>query len=180
VRNVRSHLLDNLELYLMAISVAVAVALPLAIEIGTDVQELAATALAACVIQGLVLWILRRRNRRVRLQLITELRAMLKDRINNHLTVVTMSVTQRRDSHISENERELLQMAIGAATAVSRVLEELSIESLRLWKAKYQMESAELAQSGRDSPRHRTNGGAAYASAVPSGEGRVLQTSKEK
>jgi peptidoglycan biosynthesis protein MviN/MurJ (putative lipid II flippase) len=158
VRNVRSHLLDNLELYLMAISVAVAVALPLAIEIGTDVQELAATALAACVIQGLVLWILRRRNRRVRLQLIAELRAMLKDRINNHLTVVTMSVTQRRDSHISENERELLQMAIGAATAVSRVLEELSVESLR----------------------HRTNGRAGFADAVPSGEGRVRQTSKEK
>lgn len=146
--------MHNLELYLMGASVAIALVLPLAIEIGTDDQELAVTALAACVIQGLLLWSLRRRNRRVRLQMIRDLRAMLKDRINNHLTVVLMSVSQRRDSPASENERELLQMAIAATTAVSRVLEELSAESLTLWKAKYQMESAALERVSRRPDRH--------------------------
>lgn len=142
----------NLELYLMAASVAVALVLPLAIEVGTNDQELAVTALAACVVQGLVFWIMRRRYRRVRREMIRELRAMLKDRINNHLTVVLMSVTQRRDSSVSSNERELLQTAIAAAAAVSQVLEELSVESLRLWKAKYRMDSAELDQVSASVP----------------------------
>jgi hypothetical protein len=132
-----SHLVDHLELYLVGVSVAVALALPFAIEVGTNDQELAVTALAACVVQGFVFWALRRRFRLVRREMIAELRAMLKDRINNQLTIVLMSVTQRRDSRVSESERELLQAAIAATVAVSRVLDELSMETLTRWKAKY-------------------------------------------
>jgi hypothetical protein len=152
VSSIKSHVLRNLELYLMALSVVVALALPLAIEVGTNDQELAVTALAACIFQGLVFWVMRRRYRRVRRQMIAELRAMLKDRINNHLTVVLMSVSQRRRSPTSENERELLQMAIAATAAVSRVLEELSVESLGRWKAKYRLETAELERIGASVP----------------------------
>ena len=139
---VSSHVLRHLELYLVGFSVAVALALPFAIEVGTNDQELAVTALAACVVQGLVFWAVRRRYRRVRLEMIAELRAMLKDRINNQLTIVLMSVTQRRDARVSEAERELLQAAIDATVTVSRVLDELSIESLTGWKAKYRNEVA--------------------------------------
>jgi hypothetical protein len=139
VREFRSHIIRNLELYLVGVSVVVALALPFAIEVGTNDQELAATALAACVFQGVVLWLMRRRSRRIRAEMIAELRAMLKDRINNHLTIVLMSVTQRRDSRISPAERELLEAAIAATAAVSRVLDELSMESLRRWKAHYEV-----------------------------------------
>mgnify|MGYP003296402315 CR=1 FL=1 len=135
-----SDVIDHIELYLVGFSVAVALALPFAIEVGTNDQELAATALAACVVQGFVFWALRRRFRRVRLEMIAEVRAMLKDRINNQLTIVLMSVTQRRDSRVSEAERELLQAAIEATVAVSRVLDELSMESLTGWKARYRTE----------------------------------------
>lgn len=152
MRKLTIHVAQNLELYLMVLSVAIALALPLAIEVGTDDQELAVTALAACVFQGVVFWTLRRRYRRLRLEMIGELRAMLKDRINNHLTVVLMSVTQRRDSRASATERELLQAAIAATASVSRVLEELSMESLTRWKAKYQPASvASPAAIGRAS-----------------------------
>jgi hypothetical protein len=144
VRNLGHHIGRNLELYLMGFSVAMALAIPFAIEVGTNEQELAITALAACVLQGLVFWSLRRRYRRVRAEVIAELRAMLQDRINNYLTVVLMSVTQRRDAQTSSAERELLQAAIAATAAVSRVLEELSIESLRRWKAHYQMDEPSL------------------------------------
>lgn len=130
----------HLELYLMGISVALALTVPLAIEISTDEQELAITALAACVIQGLVFWSLRRRYRRVRQEMIAELRAMLQDRINNYLTIVLISVTQRRESPASSTERELLEAAIAATAAVSRVLEELSVESLRSWKSHYRLD----------------------------------------
>ena len=155
MRHVRIRFLENVELYLMALSVAVAVALPLAIEVGTNDQELAVTALAACIIQGLVLWSIRRRHRRIRLEIIAELRAMLKDRINNHLTVVLMSVSGRRITPDSVTERELLETAIAATTAVSRVLDELSAESLQVWKAKYQLDATEAGRIGASSPLER-------------------------
>ena len=139
LRNVGAHIGRNLELYLAALSVAIALALPLAIEVGTDTQELAITALAACVFQGVVFWWLKRRYRRVRGEMIAELRGMLKDRINNHLTVVLMSVTQRWEEPGSVNERELLEAAIAATSSVSQILEELSMESLLTWKAHYRM-----------------------------------------
>jgi hypothetical protein len=148
-----SHVLDHLELYLVGFSVAIALALPFAIEVGTNDQELAVTALGACVVQGLVFWALRRRYRRVRLEMIAELRAMLKDRINNQLTIVLMSVTQRRDSRVSQAERELLEAAMDATVTVSRVLDELSIESLTGWKAKYR-----TAVATPPSVRARSNG----------------------
>jgi predicted MFS family arabinose efflux permease len=143
-RTLQNHVGRNLELYLMAFSVAIALGIPLAIEIGTNEQELAITALAACVFQGVVFWLLRRRYRRVRGEMITELRAMLKDRINNHLTIVLMSVTQHRES-TSSTERELLEAAIAATAAVSRVLEDMSMESLRSWKAKYRLDDPSIA-----------------------------------
>jgi hypothetical protein len=139
LHNLEHHVGRNLELYLMGFSVGVALVIPLAIEVGTNEQELAITALAACVFQGVVFWLLRRRYRRVRGEMIAELRAMLKDRINNHLTIVLMSVTQHRES-TSSTERDLLEAAIAATAAVSRVLEELSMESLRSWKAHYRMD----------------------------------------
>jgi hypothetical protein len=75
--------------------------------------------------------------------MIAELRAMLKDRINNHLTIVLMSVTQHRKS-TSSSERELLEAAIAATAAVSRVLEDMSMESLRSWKAKYRLDDPSI------------------------------------
>ena len=143
LRTLEHHVGRNLELYLMGFSVGMALLIPLAIEVGTNEQELAITALAACVFQGVVFWLLRRRYRRVRGEMIAELRAMLKDRINNHLTIVLMSVTQHRES-TSSIERELLEAAIAATAAVSRVLEDMSMESLRSWKAKYRLDDPSI------------------------------------
>lgn len=139
VRRILDHLARNFELYLMGLSVALALTIPLAIEVATDDRELAVSALAACVVQGLVFWLVRRRFRRVRREMIAELRAMLKDRINNQLTIVLMSVTERSRRDVRA-ERELLQAAIAATNAVSRELEELSVESLRMWKARYRID----------------------------------------
>jgi hypothetical protein len=139
LRTLEHHVGRNVELYLMGFSVAIALVIPLGIEVGTNDQELAITALAACVFQGVVFWLLKRRYRRVRREMIAELRAMLKDRINNHLTIVLMSVTQRREP-TSNTERELLEAAIAATAAVSRVLEDMSMESLRTWKARYRLD----------------------------------------
>jgi hypothetical protein len=155
LRTVRRHVADHFELYLMGFSVGLALIIPFAVEIGTNEQELAITALTACVFQGLVFWASRRRYRQVRREMIDELRAMLKDRINNHLTVVLMSVTQRRGAE-SETERELLQAAIAATAAVARVLEELSMESLGSWKAHYHLDEPKVTGAAFRPKRERT------------------------
>src|SRR5207244_478985 len=65
-RRIERHLAAHAELYLSALAVVTALVLPLALELGTDVQELAGAALAACVAQGLAQWLLRRRAAAVR------------------------------------------------------------------------------------------------------------------
>jgi hypothetical protein len=115
----------------------VALALPLALELGTDAQELAGAALAACLVQGLIHWKLRRRAAAVRRQLIAEIRALLQDRINNHLQVVLFSLAANGKAAGTEEEREQLTLALTAVNAVSRTLDELSSDALRRWKDHY-------------------------------------------
>ena len=118
-------------------ALGVALTLPLALELGTDVQELAGTALAACLVQGVLHWMLRRRAAAVRRQLVGEIRGLLRDRINNHLQVVLFSLAERGAAPVSADDRERLALAMAAVTAVSRTLDELSTDSLRRWKAHY-------------------------------------------
>jgi hypothetical protein len=132
-----THVTAHLELYLSAVVLAIVLVLPLALELGTDVQELAGAALAACVLQGLVHWILRRRAEAVRQALIGEVRGLLRDRINNHLQVVLFSLAGTRARSGTTEDRERLAQALDAVGAVSRTLDELSTDSLRRWKEHY-------------------------------------------
>jgi hypothetical protein len=159
---VERHLAAHAELYLSAVAVATALALPLALELGTDVQELAGAALAACVAQGLAHWLLRRRAAAVRRELIGELRALLRDRINNHLQVVLFSLAERGTGQGSDEDRRRLAQAMAAITAVSRTLDELSADSLRRWKDHYADAlngAANGGGSGADSGRGGWAGG---------------------
>lgn len=114
-----------------------ALLLPLALELGSDVQELAGAALGACVLQGLVQWLLRRRAAAVRRRLIGEIRALLRDRINNQLQIVLFSLAERGSRAGSEEDRRRLAMAMTAIASVTRTLEELSADSLRRWQDHY-------------------------------------------
>jgi hypothetical protein len=138
---------------LTGVALAVALTLPLALELGTNTQELAGAALGACLVEGIVFWLMQRRSRRVRQEVIAELRGMLHDRINNHLTVVLMSVTVRRDQALNQDERELLEVAIRATRAVSTTLAELSTESLHRWKVHYAATLIDQASSAAASPQ---------------------------
>ena len=131
------HLTAHLELYLSVMALAVALVVPLALELGTNAQELAGAALAACVLQGWLHWLLRRRAARVRRELIAEVRGLLRDRINNQLQVVMFSLASSRDAGATDPDRALLALAMDAVGAVSRTLDELSTDSLRLWRERY-------------------------------------------
>jgi len=115
----------------------VALLVPLAVELGTNTQELAGAALGACVLQGWLHWLLRRRAARVRRELIAEVRGLLRDRINNHLQVVMFSLAGSRNSASADPDRVLLALAMDAVAAVARTLDELSTDSLRLWRERY-------------------------------------------
>jgi hypothetical protein len=110
---------------------------PLALELGTNAQELAGAALAACVLQGWLHWLLRRRAARVRRELIAEVRGLLRDRINNHLQVVMLSLAGGRGDAGAGLDRAHLALAMDAIAAVSRTLDELSTDSLRRWREHY-------------------------------------------
>jgi hypothetical protein len=119
------------------VALAVALVVPLALELGRNIQELAGAALAACVLQGWLHWLLRRRAARVRRELIAEVRGLLRDRINNHLQVVMFSLAGSRDSAATDPDRTRLALAMDAVAAVSRTLDELSTDSLRRWRERY-------------------------------------------
>jgi hypothetical protein len=125
------------ELYLVVVMLGVVLLLPLALELGTDTQELAGAALAACVVQGTLLWVLRRRATAMRQRLIAEVQGLLRDRINNHLQVVLFSLAEQDAGAATEAERQRLAQAMSAVSAVSRTLDELSTDSLRRWRDRY-------------------------------------------
>lgn len=131
----------------MVLTLTVALLLPLALELGTDAQELAGAALVACVVQGAVLWVLRRRATATRQRLIAEVQGLLRDRINNHLQIVLFSLAEQDAGAATVAERERLAQAIRAVSAVSRTLDELSTDSLRRWQDYYRE-----AFSGAETP----------------------------
>jgi hypothetical protein len=157
----RRHLTAHLELYLSALAIGVALVLPLALELGTDAQELAGAALAACLVQGLILWKLRRRATAVRRQLIAEVRALLQDRINNHLQVVLFSLAAGGTGSGAGEDRERLTLALAAVAAVSRTLDELSADTLRRWKDHYGSVVSDAAASFAGSAADSGTGGSA-------------------
>jgi hypothetical protein len=132
-----AHVAANVELYLVVVTVSVALLLPLALELGTDAQELAGGALAACVVQATLLWVLRRRATANRQRLIAEVQGLLRDRINNHLQVVLFSLAEQDAGASTAAERQRLAQAMSAVAAVSRTLDELSTDSLRRWQDRY-------------------------------------------
>jgi hypothetical protein len=156
-----AHVVAHLELYLSAIVLAIVLVLPLALELGTDVQELAGAALVACVLQGLVHWILRRRAEAVRQALIAEVRGLLRDRINNHLQVVLFSLAGTHARSGTTEDREHLAQALEAVGAVSRTLDELSTDSLRRWKERYDRALNGAASSGGNGAGSERGGSAA-------------------
>jgi hypothetical protein len=159
---VEEHLTAHLELYLSVVALAVALVIPLALELGTNTQELAGAALAACGLQGWLHWLLRRRAARVRRELIAEVRGVLRDRINNHLQVVMFSLSDSRDSAAADPDRTRLALAMDAVAAVSRTLDELSTDSLRRWRERYAdalSGPASAAGNGAGSGRGGSGGG---------------------
>jgi len=126
--------LANLELILTAAGLLVVfVATIVAEQLGVGVWPAAAlSAILVGIIHGLLFWVVRRRQRKVRAAAIQDIQAMLSDIINNQLTVIETShyVKKHDDSKMMNRMSE----SVGV---ISSTLKELSEESLRSWQVRY-------------------------------------------
>jgi len=92
----------------------------------------AITALLVGVLHGIIFFLIRHRQRQVREQTLNEIRGMLKDVLNNHLTVI--SLTTSNDSAASKAVERIQRSTF----AISDALDNISEESLSSWKKKYE------------------------------------------
>ncbi len=124
--------LKHIEIWLSLVGVGLILAVPGLLIGGSGPfwEAMALTALAVGVVHGLIFWLVRRRQARVREQAISEIRSMLMDRVHNHLTVIS---AQTLDAESREQVEEL-QSSIDE---ISQLLWTLNEESLRSWQARY-------------------------------------------
>jgi hypothetical protein len=126
---VRAILAEHFELFLTSVGVLFATMIIVS-ELSRGQQSMAL--LFLIWLQGFILWAVHRhcvlRNR----ALISRLRLMLQDRVNNRLTVWLSRTDVQLPPGIGREEREAVSLA--AARAVSLELEKLSLDSLRTWE----------------------------------------------
>lgn len=134
------HLLRHLELYLSAAGLVVVVlATAILKQLGFDPWIVGTiTAMLVGVIHGIIFWLVRRRQQAVRVETIREIQSMLKDLINNQLTVIE-TVAHLKDSPVNEKlQREHITTSVHK---ISSALHDLSEESLHRWKQRYQKQT---------------------------------------
>ena len=98
-------------------------------------QVAAITAILVGIVHGLTFWLVRRRQRVVRMQTVTDVQSMLKDVINNQLTVI-QGMNYLRTEDPAQTQRATAQIA-RCVTSISDALQHLSEESLQAWHNKY-------------------------------------------
>jgi uncharacterized membrane protein YfbV (UPF0208 family) len=135
--------LNHLELILSAAGLVVIAVVPVLLQPITG-NTLAVTALTAVVVgtlHGGIFWLVRRRQRQVRQEIIGEMRAMLNDVVRNQLAIIALNaqvgkVQDRQMKRIDDSVRN-----------ITSALDHLSEESLYRWKQVYTPESHEPVTS---------------------------------
>ena len=96
---------------------------------------LAVTAATVGVLHGLIFWVVRRRQREVRRKALSEAQQMLRDVINNQLTVIQMSQkTPQADDVAMQIANRRVTESIGL---IAEALKNVSEESLQRWRSQY-------------------------------------------
>jgi hypothetical protein len=127
--------LNHIELWLSAAGVALVFLLPglLGLEGANPWRATAWTAIAIGVLHGIIFWVVRRRQRRVREQTLREAHAMLRDSIQKQVAaLLTM------DARATEDQRKRLDGVFDSLILLDHLLDSLSSERLRTWTASEQ------------------------------------------
>ncbi|HEY1108575.1 MAG TPA: hypothetical protein VGE76_08090 [Opitutaceae bacterium] len=131
--------LRNLELWLTAaglVVVAIAAAWSAAVHI-EPWRTAAIAATAVGVIHGVLFWLVRSRQRKVREQAIAEVQFMLSDIVNNQLGIIMAAADMSSSSVTSTETAERASRIRDSVQRISDGVRHLSEESLGAWSAKY-------------------------------------------
>jgi hypothetical protein len=131
--SLQSRIADHFESALSTVGVLIAIVVTTIVLLGGNQG---AALIFIVWFQGLIFWAVRRHVRLGRQLLIRKLRVMLQDRINNQLTVL-VGLTDIRADKPAPASKDDAEVALTAARAVSREIENLSMETLRTWEARY-------------------------------------------
>ena len=133
LNGVRASLVEHFELFLTAASVCVAIGL---IFVGLPSGEQGLAHVFLIWLQGFLIWSVHRHAWFRRRALVSKMRLMLQDRVNNQLTVM-LGTAEIRNRQMTPTERQDMEVATTAAQTVAHELETLSLESLRSWERRY-------------------------------------------
>lgn len=125
---------ENIELWLSGAGLLVVWIASVILAPGSDdVWKIAAvTALGVSVLHGVLFWVVRRRQRRIRRASIYEIREMLTDGVLNELAVIQMFLPDGR------GEADVAVEGIkDSVTNISTLVDGLSEEALTEWKTEY-------------------------------------------
>jgi hypothetical protein len=130
-------LLANLEIHLSVAGLLVIFGVTaLLTPTGVDPWAVAAvTAIFVGVLHGMIFWLVRRRQRAVRAAAFNDIQGMLKDIINNQLTIIETAASLHRDRAVEANRA--CALISESVETISTSLHALSEESLRAWQARY-------------------------------------------
>ena len=134
----RRHLSDFLELYATAICLVVVLTVPRLFGPTRFWQAAAVTGVLVVAGHGIFFWAVSRRQARRYAAKIAEVRRMLKDTMNNDLTVVTAAITSPLIDSRHPDFPSVRAHILEAAQQISHTLDVLSPASLERWKARYQ------------------------------------------
>jgi len=127
---------NNIELWLSGAALVLIFGIPAAVGPG-ELQFWRLTAIVAIVvgtIHGVIFWVVRRRQRRIREQSIREIQAMLADVVKNRLTAIDMYLPEADDPEMVRQEVEGIRASI---REIADEVDTLSEETLQAWEEKY-------------------------------------------
>ncbi|MFT0787484.1 hypothetical protein [Synechococcus sp. H55.10] len=137
----RRWFLNNIELILTAVGIGV-ILLSGWVASRSALSAATATAISATVvgvIHGILFWLLRRRQRRVRQEAIGQIREMLEDLGKNRLQTIKMSLylVQVRQPDQEERTRQSFDRVYQILGEMSSLIDHISEESLASWRQRY-------------------------------------------
>ena len=124
-------LLRHIELFLSAAGLLVIVAVTgLAPNLfGSQWLTAAVTASVVGALHGVIFWLVRSRQRALREQTIAEISGMLRDMVNNQLTIIAMAA--------ESDAAARAKTAMDSAQQISSLVNSLSEEKLRQWRERF-------------------------------------------
>ena len=128
--------IDNIELWLSAAGLLVVWAAAAVLEpTGVGVWQIAAiTALAVSVLHGVIFWVVRRRQRRIRAESVHVIREMLTDQVSNQLAIMRMLIPEDADREQFDAHFDGIDASI---SEIDAMVNGLSEEKLRAWEETY-------------------------------------------